>query len=251
MAQNKKVAILETVDKVGDVPYGIKLQVRSSLTFAISNTDGYEGFDRADIASIVSEQSFQRTGMVSESQIKKLGEMTGAEYVLIAEVAVYDSQNFIITAKLLDVETAGVIKSAPPTITTKEPKQMQEACNSLTSSLFDKKGKAISSISVHKNEEDKDSSDKNKQNEGWNLVGRTPISLPAPSNDFTEAGKVVVAVIVSANGKVVSAKIADGTTVSDARTQQLALKAAYKAVFTPTDHPDKQFGTITYIFKWK
>ena len=28
----KKVAILETVDKMGNVPYGVLLQVRSSLT---------------------------------------------------------------------------------------------------------------------------------------------------------------------------------------------------------------------------
>ena len=33
----KKVAILETVDKMGNVPYGILFQVRSSLTFAISS----------------------------------------------------------------------------------------------------------------------------------------------------------------------------------------------------------------------
>ena len=39
----KKVAILETVDKEGSVPYGIRLQLRSSLTYAISNTPGYEG----------------------------------------------------------------------------------------------------------------------------------------------------------------------------------------------------------------
>ena len=104
----KKVAILETVDKAGDVPYGVKLQVRMNLTYAISNTPGYDGYDRVDMASIMGEQNFQRTGMVSDAQIKKLGEMTGAQYVLIAEAALYDAQNIIITAKVLDVETGGV-----------------------------------------------------------------------------------------------------------------------------------------------
>lgn len=66
----KKIAILETVDREDAVSYGIKLMVRSSLSYAITNTPGYEGYDRVDLASIVGEHDFQRTGMVSDSQIK-------------------------------------------------------------------------------------------------------------------------------------------------------------------------------------
>ena len=85
----------------------------------------------------------------------------------------------------------------------------------------------------------------------WSLAGRSCKSLPAPSNNFAQEGKVVVAIIVDANGKVVSAKATEGTTISNDATIQLALKAAYKAEFSFTDRPDKQFGTITYIFKFK
>ncbi len=85
----------------------------------------------------------------------------------------------------------------------------------------------------------------------WSLAGRSCKSLPAPGNNFSQEGKVVVAIIVDANGKVVSAKATGGTTVSDDGTIQLAVKAAYKAEFNFTDRPDKQFGTITYIFKFK
>lgn len=140
VAQNdvKKVAILETVDKVGDVPYGVKLQVRMSLTYAISSTPGYEGYDRVDMASIMGEQNFQRTGMVSDAQIKKLGEMTGAQYVLIAEAALYDAQNIIITAKVLDVETGGVANSAPPAFANKDSEKMQAACVTLAQKLLGK-----------------------------------------------------------------------------------------------------------------
>lgn len=124
----KKVAILETVDKMGNVPYGVLLQVRSSLTYAISSNAGYEGYDRVDMAAITGEQNFQRTGMVSDEQIKRLGEMTGAAYVLIAEAALYDDQNIIIAAKILDVETGGVISSTPPAVAPKDPTKMAEAC---------------------------------------------------------------------------------------------------------------------------
>lgn len=112
--EDKKVAILPTVDVEGNVKYGIKFQLRASLTYAINQTPGYKGFDRVDISSIMSEQDFQRTGNVSNDQIKQLGIMTGAQYVLIAEAALYDDQSIIIAAKILDVETGGLIQSSPP-----------------------------------------------------------------------------------------------------------------------------------------
>ncbi len=124
----KKVAILETVDKRENVPYGILLQVRSSLTYAISSNEGYEGYDRVDMSAITGEQNFQRTGMVNDEQIKRLGEMTGASYVLIAEAAIYDDEHIIIAAKILDVETGGVISSTPPVVAAKDPSKMDEAC---------------------------------------------------------------------------------------------------------------------------
>lgn len=134
----KKVAILETVDKEGNVPYGVRLQLRSSLTYAISSTSGYEGFDRVSLSQIMDEQKFQRTGMVSDSQIKKIGEMTGCGSILVAEVAVYDATHIVITAKILNVETAGIEASAPPKIAGTDPEQMQDACNQLAVKLLPK-----------------------------------------------------------------------------------------------------------------
>lgn len=113
MAQNdvKRVAILETVDKEGTVPYLKRLMFRSNLTTAITNTSGYEGYDRADLSQILGEQDFQRTGLVSDADIKKIGEFTGAKYVLIAE-AVIDGNDMFITAKIIDVETARVLRNS-------------------------------------------------------------------------------------------------------------------------------------------
>lgn len=81
----------------------------------------------------------------------------------------------------------------------------------------------------------------------WSLSGRSlKGSLPQPSNDFKQEGKVVVQIRVNAAGTVTSATITGGN-VSDKQTQQLALDAAKKAKFTEGDHD--QIGTITYIFK--
>lgn len=105
-APTKKVAILEVVDRDNAINYGVKLLLRTTLAKAITQTQGYEGYDRVDMMAIQGEQDFQRTGMVSDAQIKRLGEMTGAAYVLVAEVAKIDANNMLVTAKILDVETA-------------------------------------------------------------------------------------------------------------------------------------------------
>ena len=81
----------------------------------------------------------------------------------------------------------------------------------------------------------------------WSLEGRgIRGTLPQPSNDFRQEGKVVVQIRVNAAGQVISASVKGGD-VSDKQTQQLALDAAKKAKFTEGDHD--QIGTITYIFK--
>lgn len=134
MAQ-QKVAILETVDKAQNVSYGVKLLLRSSLTSAISNTPGYEGYDRVDMASIAGEQEFQRTGNVSDNQIKQIGQAAGASYVLVAEAAKYDASSIIITAKLLDVETFGV-KNSAVVVSGVSADEMKESCETLAAQLL-------------------------------------------------------------------------------------------------------------------
>ncbi len=169
--EDKKVAILPTVDVEGNVKYGIKFQLRASLTYAINQTPGYKGFDRVDISSIMSEQDFQRTGNVSNDQIKRLGIMTGAQYVLIAEAALYDDQNIIIAAKILDVETGGLIQSSPPSIASKDPEKMQEACVKVAQKLLGLSGSG--------------SSGGGSRTPGYGTPGYAS-SSPSRGQDFTE-----------------------------------------------------------------
>ena len=82
----------------------------------------------------------------------------------------------------------------------------------------------------------------------WSLAGRNIKTLPKPSTQFNQAGKVVVTIQVNSEGKVISATIGEGTTVSDYQTKQVALEAARKAEFSPSDNKI-QVGTITYTFK--
>lgn len=131
----KRVAILETVDKENKISYANKLILRASLSKAITQTEGYEAYDRTDVDAIMSEQDFQRTGMVSNDQIKRLGEMTGANYILVAEAVQVDYKNMFITAKLLDVETARTIMTDNVMMGTSAD-EIQEGCKTLSEKLF-------------------------------------------------------------------------------------------------------------------
>lgn len=80
----------------------------------------------------------------------------------------------------------------------------------------------------------------------WELSSGEVVSLPKPSNDFNQEGKVVVYIRVNASGKVIEARETTGGRISDKRTVQLAVDAAYKATFTPGDND--RIGTIEYNF---
>lgn len=144
-AQVKRVAILETVDKENKVSYANELILRAHLSKAITNTSGYEAYDRTDIDAIMGEQDFQRTGLVSNDQIKRLGEMTGADYILVAEAVVVDAKTMFITAKLLDVETArNLLTDNVMMGTTSE--EIQTACVELAQRMFHEKEKYITKV---------------------------------------------------------------------------------------------------------
>ena len=131
----KRIAILETVDKEDKVPYSIELMIRSQLGAAIASTPGYEAYDRVDVSTVMAEHDFQRNGLVSENDIKRLGEMTGAEFVLVAEVAYLNNSYIFIVAKILNVETAMVEQTANiQTMTTVD--ELEKGCRILTSELL-------------------------------------------------------------------------------------------------------------------
>lgn len=133
--ETQKVAILEVVDKEGKLSYSQKLMLRSNLARAITNTDGYEAFDRSDIDEIFKEHNFQRTGNVSAKQIKKLGEMTGAAYILVLEGAMVEDNKIFVTAKILNVETTKMDRTDNALIGTSGA-AMQRGCRSLASKMF-------------------------------------------------------------------------------------------------------------------
>jgi TonB family protein len=73
--------------------------------------------------------------------------------------------------------------------------------------------------------------------------------LPKPSTRYNSAGRVVVYVTIDSDGNVLTAKVdLNGTTTSDETLRRLAVEAALKAKFKPSQRT-AQGGRITYDFK--
>lgn len=95
---------------------------------------------------------------------------------------------------------------------------------------------------------------------GYNLQGTDQLDeglrgrglregLPQPRTDYNTSGTVVVRVEVNAAGNVTSAEVVlDGATTNDGQLRMLAVEAARKAKFKPSERT-LQAGTITYVFK--
>lgn len=84
----------------------------------------------------------------------------------------------------------------------------------------------------------------------YNLGNRKASSLPKPSYDSNDQGRVNVRIRVNKEGKVIGAEVLQkGTTVTDIKLHNFAVQAALKAVFSPDSNAAEiQVGTITYNF---
>ncbi|MCT4614685.1 MAG: DUF1566 domain-containing protein [Marinifilaceae bacterium] len=106
-AQDKQVAMLETVKVTPDVPVIVQKMVRGELAKEISIAKGYTAFSRMDIDKIMEEYNFQNSGFVNESQRKKLGEMSGADYVCISKVT-KEKNSYYVEAFLVHLESGRI-----------------------------------------------------------------------------------------------------------------------------------------------
>jgi TonB family protein len=88
---------------------------------------------------------------------------------------------------------------------------------------------------------------------GFDLAGRSIVgSLPLPDYPSNESGRVIVDIIVDADGRVTSAiHRSVGTTIRNSELINAAVDAARRARFNVAEGASDQRGTITYNFRLK
>lgn len=103
-----KVALLDPV--TGDeenVTSMEKTMLRGELRKAIFRIDGWEAISRSDIDQVLNELDFQHMGYVPKSEIHRLGELSGADYLCVSSLTKSDKQ-FYIEAYLVEVSSGNI-----------------------------------------------------------------------------------------------------------------------------------------------
>ncbi len=117
--QSKRVAVPEIVDKTGQVQDTIKQMLQNSLIYAVARTPGYECIDMSI--------NFQDVNQIPKS----------ASYLLIAEVTPFMGNNVMVSANLLDAETAQLINTIPTTmVSTQNLEELKETFSQIGKKLL-------------------------------------------------------------------------------------------------------------------
>lgn len=84
----------------------------------------------------------------------------------------------------------------------------------------------------------------------FSLVGRTAVDIPNPIYTCDASGKIVVNIVVNADGFVKGTSINKGSSTSSNQClRENALHYAAGAIFSPMAGRNEQKGTITYYFQ--
>lgn len=156
-AQEKKVAVYVMGEDAG-----INKVLGSKLVTAIARSEEYSAVERtiAFLSELNKEQTYQRTGAVDDDEISRLGKQFGVQYVCVAVVSEAFNEKYL-SARLIDVESAQVERSASSSKTIQSLDDIVNAANTVSSELLSslKKGRSANSpkvaVYVVKNEEGK------------------------------------------------------------------------------------------------
>lgn len=143
----KKVIITEVVDKTGEVANGTKTYIRSYLTDAITNSEGYTGY--GDIPISYYEYNFERVGRITQATLTAVYKRYEAEFVLISEINKLDDKMVLLTARIIQTQT-GEIESSSMQYVEADLKYLPDACKKLVSKLLRKEAQSPTSNSASK-----------------------------------------------------------------------------------------------------
>lgn len=142
----KKVAVYMT----GEIEQSYKKVIGAKLVSAITATDEYAAVERtADfLAALASEQDYQTSGAVKDSQIARIGQQFGVRYVVVADVNELFDEIFI-AARLINVETGLVEKAADASAAAESMTQLLELSTQISNKLLLGSAVAVSTTPIH------------------------------------------------------------------------------------------------------
>lgn len=142
-AEQIKMALLQPrIAEGSDACRPIELNmVRGELRKAFGWQSDFQVLTRTDVDQMLKELGFQQSGMVNDTQRKKVGEMTGAQYICISTIT-KDGTQLYIESYLVDVETGQMTNPATQfaNVQNNDYSTLQEPCNALAREMLGELG---------------------------------------------------------------------------------------------------------------
>lgn len=142
-AEQVKMALLQPrVAEGSDACRPIELNmVRGELRKAFGWQSDFQVLTRTDVDQMLKELGFQQSGMVNDNQRKKVGEMTGAQYICVSTIT-KDGTQLYIESYLVDVETGQMTNPATQyaNVPNNDYSQLKDPCNELAKEMLGELG---------------------------------------------------------------------------------------------------------------
>ncbi len=135
-------AIKVAVFVEGDLTKVQKEIVNSAFVSRLSMTKDYSIYERSEtfINAITREHDYEVSGEVDESQIRKIANKHGVDYVIAVSVAADDSSIFM-SARLINIETGKVEKAVTQDRESADNKTLKNMSNNVAYRLINKGSK--------------------------------------------------------------------------------------------------------------
>lgn len=120
---------------VADEGYGLADYVSAAMVDAFVHNSKYMAVERtADfLRAINAEHEYQRTGMVDDEQIARLGKQFGTKLVCVVKVGKM-MDKFFMQARLLDVESASIKNTTKAFVFA--PEDIEDTCTKVVAQLL-------------------------------------------------------------------------------------------------------------------
>lgn len=172
----KKIALLQpraVVSTTAVDPMEVSV-VRGELRNALTNQSNFQVLTRLDVDKIFEEHEFQKSGLVDDTQRKRVGVMTGAQYICVSSITKFRNQIYI-EAYMIDIETGEMTNTASQfaKIENFDYSTLPDVCQTLTRQMLGEIGSSNSRPQP------------NKSNYSSGSSSKPTVSTPANQN-FTE-----------------------------------------------------------------
>ncbi len=147
-AEDVVIALLQPLTVQGSTdcdPFEVSM-VRGELRKELGRHTGYQVVTRLDVDAILKEMGFQQSGMVNDAQRKRVGAMTGAQYICVSTITRYSTQLYI-EAYLVNVETGQMTNPVTQyaKIINDDYSTVRTSCNAMANEMLGELGENITS----------------------------------------------------------------------------------------------------------